>query len=77
MLRYHAKLKIQKELQTRPVLVAFEEPELFLHPSAANLLRDTIYSLGISDQIICTTHSPWMIDLRQEPQSVTKMNLNG
>lgn len=73
MLRYHARLKIQKELQTRPVLVAFEEPELFLHPSAASLLRDTIYSLGESDQIICTTHSPWMIDLSRNPQSITKM----
>jgi len=73
MLRYHARLKIQKELQTRPILVAFEEPELFLHPSAANLLRDTIYSLGESDQIVCTTHSPWMIDLSRNPQSITKM----
>lgn len=75
MLRYHARLKIQKELQTRPVLVAFEEPELFLHPSAASLLRDTIYSLGKSDQIICTTHSPWMIDLSRDPQSITKMSI--
>lgn len=75
MLRYHAKLKIEKDLQTRPVLVTFEEPELFLHPSAANLLRDTIYSLGASDQIVCTTHSPWMIDLSQNPQSITKMTL--
>ncbi len=73
MLRYHARLKIQKELQTRPVLVAFEEPELFLHPSAANMLRDTIYALGESDQIICTTHSPWMIDLSRNPQSITRM----
>ncbi|MBO0799458.1 MAG: AAA family ATPase, partial [Blastocatellia bacterium] len=75
MLRYHAKLKLNKDLQTRPVLVAFEEPELFLHPSAANLLRDTIYSLGASDQIVCTTHSPWMIDLSQDPQSITRMRL--
>ena len=75
MLRYHAKLKLKKELQTRPVLVAFEEPELFLHPSAANLLRDTIYSLGESDQIICTTHSPWMIDLSRNPQSITMMTI--
>lgn len=73
MLRYHARLKIAKELQTRPVLVAFEEPELFLHPSAGNLLRDTIYSLGMSDQIVATTHSPWMVDLSQNPQSVTRM----
>jgi predicted ATP-binding protein involved in virulence len=72
MLRYHARLKFQKELQTRPILVAFEEPELFLHPSAANLLRDTIYALGQSDQTICTTHSPWMIDLSRDLQSVTR-----
>jgi len=76
MLRYHARLKIKKELQTRPVLVAFEEPELFLHPSAGNLLRDTIYSLGQSDQIICTTQSPWMIDLSRDPQSITRMAIN-
>lgn len=73
MLRYHARLRILKDLQTRPLIVAFEEPELYLHPAAANMLRDTIYSLGRSDQILCSTHSPWMIDLRQDPQSLTRM----
>ena len=76
MLRYHSNLKTEKKLETRPILVAFEEPEIYLHPAAANLLRDTIYSLGKSDQIICTTHSPWMIDLTQEPLSLSKMILN-
>ncbi|HEY6162752.1 MAG TPA: AAA family ATPase [Bacteroidia bacterium] len=74
MLRYHSSLKTQRQLETRPILVAFEEPEIYLHPSAANLLRDTIYALGKTDQIICTTHSPWMIDLTQEPLSLTKMS---
>jgi putative ATP-dependent endonuclease of the OLD family len=73
MLRYHSNLKTEKKLETRPILVAFEEPEIYLHPAAANLLRDTIYSLGNSDQIICNTHSPWMIDLTQEPLSLSKM----
>lgn len=73
MLRYHSNLRTQKQLETRPILVAFEEPEIYLHPSAANLLRDTIYALGSTDQIICNTHSPWMIDLTQEPLSLTKM----
>ncbi|WP_433631106.1 AAA family ATPase [Chryseobacterium cucumeris] len=73
MLRYHSNLRKEKKLETRPVLVAFEEPEIYLHPTAANLLRDTIYSLGTTDQIICNTHSPWMIDLTQEPLSLTKM----
>lgn len=76
MLRYHTRLKIEKDLQTRPILVGFEEPELFLHPSAGNLLRDTIYALGETDQIICTTHSPWMIDLGRDPQSITRMQLD-
>lgn len=75
MLRYHTQLKAKKEMDTKPLLVAFEEPELYLHPAAANLLRDTIYALGASDQIICTTHSPWMIDLSRDPQSLTKMVL--
>jgi len=73
MLRYHSQLREQKGLETRPLLVAFEEPELYLHPSAANLLRDTIYALGRTDQIVCTTHSPWMIDLSKDLQSLTKM----
>lgn len=73
MLRYHSRMKIEKALQTRPILVAFEEPEIYLHPLAANLLRDTIYDLGKSDQIVCTTHSPWMIDLSKEPLSLTRM----
>jgi predicted ATP-dependent endonuclease of OLD family len=75
MLRYHSELHTQKELQTKPLMVAFEEPEIYLHPSAANLLRDTIYALGSSDQIICTTHSPWMIDLSRDPQSLTQLQL--
>jgi energy-coupling factor transporter ATP-binding protein EcfA2 len=73
MLRHHARVKIEKALQTRPVIVAFEEPELYLHPSAADMLRDTIYELGQSDQIVCSTHSPWMIDLARDPQSLSRM----
>lgn len=76
MLKYHSKLKAKKETKTKPLIIAFEEPEIYLHPSAANMLRDTIYSLGQSNQIICTTHSPWMIDLSKEWQSLTKVYLS-
>lgn len=76
MLRYHSHLKHLDPVSTRPLIVAFEEPEIYLHPSAANLLRDTIYALGESDQIVCTTHSPWMIDLSKDWQSLTKLFLN-
>lgn len=73
MLKYHSNLKTEKKIETRPIIVAFEEPEIYLHPAAANLLRETIYALGKSDQIVCNTHSPWMIDLTQEPLSLSKM----
>ncbi|GAX91060.1 ATP-dependent nuclease [Effusibacillus lacus] len=76
MLRYHSHIKLKEGATSRPLLVAFEEPEIYLHPSAANLLRDTIYALGQSDQIICTTHSPWMIDLSKDWQSLTKLYIN-
>jgi putative ATP-dependent endonuclease of OLD family len=51
--------------EIRPLIIGFEEPEMYLHPNAANLMRDKIYELATSSysKIICTTHSPYMIDL--------------
>jgi len=55
----------------RGLIIGFEEPEIFLHPSAANQLRDTIYDLaGKNSQIIATTHSPYMIDLSKKPRQM-------
>lgn len=52
----------------RPLLIGFEEPELYLHPNAAEQMRNTIYDLASSamNQIVCTTHSPYMIDLSKK-----------
>ncbi|MEW6229614.1 MAG: ATP-dependent endonuclease, partial [Bacillota bacterium] len=76
MLRYHSTLRAGRDKTTKPLIIAFEEPEIYLHPHAANLLRDTIYRLGRSDQIICTSHSPWMIDLSRDPQSITRFTVH-
>lgn len=52
----------------RGLIICFEEPEIFLHPSAANQMRDTIYALaGGNSQIVASTHSPYMIDLSKKP----------
>lgn len=58
--------------QTTPLIIGFEEPEIYLHPNAAHQLRDTIYELANSfnNQIICTTHSPFMIDLSRKSNQV-------
>lgn len=55
----------------RSLIIGFEEPEIYLHPSAANQMRDMIYELsGDRSQIIATTHSPYLIDLSRKPRQV-------
>lgn len=55
----------------RGLIIGFEEPEIYLHPNAANKMRNTIYELAVDNsQIICTTHSPYMIDFSQKPRQV-------
>ncbi len=72
ILRYRQKwLSQQDATEKRNLLVCFEEPEIYLCPSAANQMRDTIYDLSDSEsQIIATTHSPNMIDLSRKPKQV-------
>lgn len=52
-----------------PIMVV-EEPECFLHPSAqadfGRVLRDLSEEFGV--QVICTTHSPYMLSL-ENPES--------
>lgn len=72
MLRFRQKwiaaLENQKD---RSLIIGFEEPEIYLHPSAANQMRDTIYELSSAQsQIIATTHSPYMIDLSRKPRQI-------
>lgn len=70
MLRYRTMREANG--QVTPLIIGFEEPEIYLHPSAAHQLRDTIYELASSstNQIICTTHSPFMIDLSRKSNQV-------
>lgn len=60
----------------RPLIIGFEEPEIYLHPVAAIKMREEIYKLASSEfnQIVCTTHSPYMIDLsNKEDQVLNKL----
>lgn len=80
ILRFRQKWLSKKEDEyQRTLIVCFEEPELFLHPSAANQMRDTIYDLSSSgSQIVATTHSPFLIDLSRKPkQLLNNMYITG
>lgn len=76
MLRYRSMrentLKKQRNEYVRPLLIAFEEPEIYLHPKASQQMRDTIYELASdsNNQIVATTHSPYMIDLSKKSSQV-------
>ncbi|MDU5333656.1 ATP-dependent nuclease [Enterococcus sp.] len=65
LLRYKALRDMKKNSYERPLIICFEEPEIYLHPNAATQMRDTIYELANTgnNQIVCSTHSPYMIDL--------------
>jgi hypothetical protein len=72
MLRFRQKwLSKREDEHNRSLIVCFEEPEIYLHPSAANQMRDTIYELsGNESQIVATTHSPFIIDLSRKPKQI-------
>lgn len=61
----------------RATIFCFEEPEIFLHPAAANQMRDAIYELAEPNcQIIATTHSPYMVNLGSDASvSLCKFSL--
>jgi predicted ATP-dependent endonuclease of OLD family len=78
LLRYIQDFVNQRATAPRSTIYCFEEPEIYLHPSASNQMRDAIYELsGPGCQIISTTHSPYMINLGSEKAvSLCKFSLN-
>ena len=70
LLRY-AKQRETVEAPDKGLIIGFEEPELFLHPNAAENMRNIIYELsGEQTQVVCTTHSPYMIDIKKKKKMV-------
>lgn len=74
LLRFKARRDVEHGESTncQPLLIGFEEPELYLHPNAVGKMCDVIYELAQTNnnQIVCTTHSPYMIDITRKPKQV-------
>lgn len=51
-----------KDSKNKNVVLAIEEPESHLHPSAIHALREVLMQLSLKNQVIITTHSPLLID---------------
>ncbi|WP_018963775.1 ATP-dependent nuclease [Coprothermobacter platensis] len=55
-----AEMSVEGSTKTcrRPYFLLFEEPELFLHPQAQNVLFQTLQSFAKDNYVFITTHSP-------------------
>jgi len=62
LVRHLADLKLNADEQTTTTLLLIDEPELYLHPQAIEILRESLKTLSTQGyQIIFSTHSPFMI----------------
>lgn len=62
----------QQQGQTKSTILLFEEPELFLHPHLIRRLKSALTSISTQPawQVVVSTHSPVMIDVVENPQSL-------
>ncbi len=62
ILRAYASLKrdpgIAQGKRSSGYILIFEEPELYLHPTAQQILFDALYTISRTDQVVISTHSP-------------------
>jgi len=62
-------------LAPRAVILAVEEPELYMHPQMERKMRDVLYRLSTQPgfQVICTTHSPIFLDIGKSHKSLVRV----
>lgn len=63
------------ENTSKDFIILFEEPEVYLHPKAINLLRKVLYELCSNSpfQIICASHSPSLIDISKPHTTLVRL----
>lgn len=62
----------------RSVVVLYEEPELYIHPHLMRRLKSALVNKTQSPkwQVICSTHSPFLISLADRPESLKLIRKN-
>ncbi|MEK8021928.1 MAG: ATP-dependent endonuclease [Candidatus Parabeggiatoa sp.] len=64
--------RTENKLRQRATVLLFEEPELYMHPHLMRRLRNALEGIAErSDwQVIISTHSPFLIDVANDPKSL-------
>lgn len=71
LLKFREQWLKERNQTSNTLIIGFEEPEIYLHPNAATQMKDAIYDLVNEElQIVCTTHSPYMIGMDKDNQQV-------
>lgn len=67
------------KIEDNPILLAIEEPELYIHPQLGKLFYDVLNEFGKNQQVIYCTHSPRFIDVYENENIalVSKTKLDG
>lgn len=63
-LSFYLQLKAESN-ETVDLIILFDEPGLFLHSKAQSDIKRLFEELGEKDQIIYSTHSPYLIDINK------------
>ena len=64
ILKAYIDILIEKGIHTeKPILILFEEPEIYLHPKLKRILNATLEEIAEQDnhQVIITTHDPYFV----------------
>ncbi len=72
MLESNAEIESEVSGEQRTVIVLYEEPELYIHPHLMRRLKSTLQKRSESPkwQVVCSTHSPFLINLADKPESL-------
>jgi len=72
LLEYLATHEAASGENARSTVLLFEEPELYLHPHVMRRLRDALQAISQKTgwQVIVTTHSPFLVNVADDPQSL-------
>lgn len=78
MLESNAAVESEVSGEQRTVIVLYEEPELYIHPHLMRRLKSTLQKRSDSPkwQVICSTHSPFLISLAEKPESLKLIKRN-
>lgn len=69
-------LKNKKTIPNSASVIAIEEPESHLHPSAIEILRKAIVSLSDKSQVIVSTHNPQFVNRNEIESNIIVENGN-